>query len=209
MFVALALLSATFSQATASVATPEVSREVRAILAKRCLNCHGPDIKKRKADLRLDTKEGLLNPEVVVPGKAAESELIKRILTKDPEEVMPPPNKGDPVTPEELKTLQAWIDGGAPYAEHWAFVAPTAPAVPAVKDASWNARGEIDAFVFDMLARKSMAPAEEASKETWLRRACFDLTGLPPTLAQQDAFLADTSPQAYERMVDELLKSEA
>lgn len=188
---------------------PEVTREVRAILAKRCLNCHGPDAGKREADLRLDQKEGLLNPEIVVPGKSAESELIKRILSKDPDEVMPPPDKGDPVTPSELKTLQAWVDGGAPFAEHWAFVPPVTPVIPAPATGDSAPQSKIDAFVFDMLAKKGMAPAEAVSKETWLRRASFDLTGLPPTLEQQDAFLADASPKAYEHAVDQLLNSQA
>ena len=180
---------------------------MRAILSKRCFTCHGPDARKRKADLRLDVKDGLLNPEVVLPGKAAESELIKRVLSKDPEEVMPPPNKGEPLTAEEVKTLQTWIDGGAPFAEHWAFVAPVMPALPAPATAASAPQAKVDAFVAAALAKKGMAMAEPASKETWLRRACLDLTGLPPTIAQQDAFLADSSPQAYEHAVDALLSS--
>lgn len=208
LLVVLSLSSAFFAADIASAVTPDVSREVRAILSKRCLNCHGPDAKKRKADLRLDVKEGLLNPEVVVAGKPAESELIKRILTKDPDEVMPPPGKGDPVTPEELKTLQAWIEGGAHFAEHWAFVPPVKPDVPAAP-AGGATHNEIDAFVLDTLGKKGMSPAPEASKEVWLRRVSFDLTGLPPTLAQQDAFLADSSPKAYEKAVDQLLDSQA
>lgn len=188
-------------------APPEVSREVRAILSKRCLNCHGPDAKKRKADLRLDVKEGLLSPDVVLPGKPAESELIKRILSKDPEEVMPPPDKGDPVTPAELKTLQTWIKGGAPFAEHWSFVPPSAPRLPAGTADSATPQDKVDAFVVDLLARKGMRPAQEAGREVWLRRVSFDLTGLPPSLELQDAFLADASPLAYEKVVDRLLGS--
>ena len=196
---------ALISPAAVLAVGPDFTKDIRPILAKRCMNCHGPDAAKRKGDLRLDTKEGLLHPDVVLPGKAAESELIKRLLTKDEDEVMPPPGKGDPVTPEERAKLEAWINAGASYQEHWAFSAPVKPAVPVVA----GARKELDAFVFDMLSKQGMAPAPEASREVWLRRVSFDLTGLPPTLEEQDAFLADTSPLAYEHVVDRLLESPA
>ena len=160
--VCLALLMST---GVGHSAGPDYTRDIRPILAKRCMNCHGPDAAKRKADLRLDTKEGLLHPDVLIPGKSAESELIKRLLTSDPEEVMPPPGKGDPVTAEERQLLQAWIDAGAAYQGHWAFAAPVKPAVPVVA----GARNEIDAFVFEAQAKQGMAPTTEASKEVWLR----------------------------------------
>ena len=200
--VCLALLMST---GVGHSAGPNYTRDIRPILAKRCMNCHGPDAAKRKADLRLDTKDGLLHPDVLIPGKSAESELIKRVLTSDPEEVMPPPGKGDPVTAEERQLLQAWIDAGAAYQGHWAFAAPVKPAVPVVA----GARNEIDAFVFEAQAKQGMAPTTEASKEVWLRRVSFDLTGLPPTLEEQDAFIADTSPLAYKHVVDRLLQSPA
>jgi len=184
--VSISLIStlALIGPAAGLAAAPDFTKDIRPILAKRCMNCHGPDAAKRKGDLRLDTKEGLLHPDVVTPGKAAESELIKRLLTKDEDEVMPPPGKGDPVTPDERAKLEAWINAGASYQEHWAFNAPVKPAVPVAA----GARNEMDAFVFDTLARQGMAPAAEASREVWLRRVSFDLTGLPPTLEEQDAF---------------------
>ena len=206
---AIILLATSAFAGSCFAAVPDMAKEIRPILAKRCLNCHGPDAKKRKGDLRLDTKEGLMNPDVVTPGKASESGLIKHILSKDPEEVMPPPGKGDPVTPEELKLLQAWIEGGAAYAEHWSFTAPTKPAPPSDPKTKAVQRNEIDAFTFSTLTAKGMEVAEEASRETWLRRVSFDLTGLPPTIEDQDNFLNDTSAQAYENVVDRLLKSPA
>ena len=157
--LAILLLATSAFVGGSSAATPDMAKEVRPILAKRCLNCHGPDAKKRKGDLRLDTKEGLMDPEVVTPGRASESGLIQHILSKDPEETMPPPGKGDPVTPEELKVLQAWIDGGAAYAEHWSFTAPSKPAPPSDPKTKAAQKNEIDAFTFSTLTAKGMEPA--------------------------------------------------
>jgi hypothetical protein len=193
----------------AQVGKVDFSRQIRPLLARRCLGCHGPDEKKREADLRLDTKDGLLHPDVIAAGKPEASELFARLISTDKDEVMPPPGKGDPMTAAEIELVKTWIAQGAEFQEHWSFKAPTLPAVPQVKDTTLPVRTPIDAFVFDSLAKKNLQPAEEATREAWLRRVTLDLTGLPPTLADQEAFLNDTTAEAYETVVKRLLASPA
>lgn len=176
--------------------------DVRPILAENCFYCHGPDANKRKGDLRLDRRDEALAAGAFVPGDAAASVLIGRLLSDDPEEVMPPPDSHRQVTPAQRETLRRWIDEGAVYEEHWAFVAPRRPTVPA--------NGEphpIDAFVVEGLKAAGLTLAGEAPRETLLRRLSLDLTGLPPTPDEVAGFLADAAPDAYERQVDRLLAS--
>lgn len=193
--------------AAAIVATPDFNRDVRPILSNNCFQCHGPDEATRKARLRLDTKEGAFaKAGVIVPGKAAESRLIKRITTTDPDLVMPPPSSGHKLTTAQIETLKHWIDEGAQWGLHWAFVAPQRPALPSVKNKVWP-RNAIDYFVLARLEHEGLHPSPEADKATLLRRVSFDLTGLPPTPKELDAFLNDQSPNAYEKVVDRLLTS--
>ncbi|MEC8972464.1 MAG: DUF1549 domain-containing protein, partial [Verrucomicrobiota bacterium] len=180
------------------------NRDVRPILSENCFECHGPDAAKRKADLRLDA--GALGQAVVVPGKPSESELFKRITHADPAERMPPTDSGRALTPAEVATLKRWIGQGGEWGQHWAFIPPKRPAIPPAKNAAWPS-GAIDRFVLARLQRAGLRPSPRAGRETLLRRVAFDLTGLPPSPREIDAFLADTSPGAYERLVDRLLAS--
>jgi hypothetical protein len=185
----------------------DFSRQIRPILAENCFACHGPDDKARKAKLRLDTKDGALgHAGLIVPGKADESELIARITSEEPSQHMPPAKSGKKLTAAQVELLRKWVDSGAPWSEHWAFVAPKWPALPTVKDAAW-AREPLDRFILARLEAEGLKPSPEADRVALLRRVTFDLTGLPPTPAEVEAFLADRSPDAYEKVVDRLLQS--
>jgi hypothetical protein len=193
--------------------TPPVNyaRDVRPILSDNCFACHGPDDQKRKAGLRLDTKDGAFTKlksggVAVVAGKPDESDLVDRIETDDPELRMPPRKSGKQLTSAQIAVLRRWVEQGAPISTHWAFDSPRKPAVPAVKNAGWPIT-EIDRFVLARLEAEGLTPAPEADKTTLIRRATLDLTGLPPTLPEVDAFLADSSSGAYEKVVDRLLRS--
>jgi Protein of unknown function (DUF1549)/Protein of unknown function (DUF1553)/Planctomycete cytochrome C len=188
---------------------PSFSRDVLPILSDNCFFCHGPDAKAREADLRFDTADGALRIDkpVIVPGKSAESEVLRRIASTNPDTVMPPPKSGRELTAAQVETLKAWIDGGAKWGKHWAFEKPIRPAVPEIDNSKSELLNPIDAFIRARLDKEGRAPSPAASKETLIRRVTFDLIGLPPTLEEIDAFVADTSPQAYETIVDRLLKS--
>jgi hypothetical protein len=185
----------------------DFARDVLPILSDKCFQCHGPDEKSRKADLRLDIKEEALKPPVVVPGKSAESELVKRLAPEDPDELMPPPKSNKKLSAAEIATLKAWIDQGAAWGQHWGFVKPVRPAVPEIRNPKYEIRNPIDAFVAQRLLREKIAPSPQADKERLIRRVTLDITGLPPTLEEVDAFLKDDSPKAYEAVVERLLKS--
>ena len=189
----------------------DFNRDIRAIFSDNCFTCHGPDDKERKAKLRLDRKEDAFKPAksgdyAIVPGDLAKSKLIERITSKDPDEVMPPPKTGKKLTAQQIELFKRWIQEGAKFEGHWAFAKPERPALPAVKDAKWT-RNEIDRFVLARLEKEGLKPSSEADKVTLIRRVTLDLTGLPPTPAEVDAFLADKSKDAYEKVVDRLLKS--
>jgi hypothetical protein len=184
----------------------DFNRDIRPILSDRCFHCHGPDSATRKAGLRLD-EEASAKAEVIVPGDAEASELIRRILTTDQDDHMPPAEAEKPrLTPDEAALFRRWIDEGAAWANHWAYVAPTQPTIPDVSDATWP-RNPVDNFVLARLEEEGLAPSPEADPETLLRRVSLDLTGLPPTIEELNAFLADPSPEAYEQAVDRLLAS--
>jgi hypothetical protein len=202
----LPLLVALGCASRLTAADVDFARDVLPILSENCFACHGPDAKARKADLRLDTKEDALRTEspVIVPGKNADSELIRRILSDDPGEVMPPPRAKKKLTPRQIDILKRWIDGGAAWGKHWAFEKPTRPAIPKT---THPARNPIDAFIRARLEKEGLKPSPEAPKESLIRRVTLDLTGLPPTPAEVDAFLKDPSPDAYEKVVDRLLAS--
>ena len=185
--------------------------QVRPILSDKCFKCHGPDRGNRKAGLRLDTREGAFGEtesgaRALVPGNLEDSELYQRITAEDEIERMPPKSLGRTLSPEEIDVLKRWIEQGAEWKAHWAFRPPVAAPTPDVKDAAWP-RNPIDRFVLARLEAEHRRPAPEADKERLIRRVTFDLTGLPPTLAEIDAFLADRGPGAYERLVNRLLAS--
>lgn len=197
----------------ASAATKlDFNRDIRPILSDNCFACHGFDAKKRKADLRLDVPEGAFTAIdgafPIKPGDPAVSTIIQRIISTDEDEVMPPPSSHKKITPAQVEILKRWITEGAEYKRHWSFEAPLKATPPQVKNPKAPVRNAIDAFVQSSLAPAGLEPSPEASKETLIRRVTLDLTGLPPTLAEIDAFLSDTSPDAYEKVVSRLLKSE-
>lgn len=182
--------------------------DVQPILAQHCFVCHGPDEATREADLRLDLREHVVNPDnpfaPVVAGDSETSELIARIL--DADDPMPPVAHDDPLSDAQKQTLRRWVEEGADWPQHWSFVQPSAHDAPDVEDATW-VRDPLDAFVLERLEAADLAPTEESTRTAWLRRVSFDLTGLPPTPAELDAFLADTTDTAYEDEVDRLLAS--
>ncbi len=189
----------------------EFNRDIRPILSNKCLNCHGNDPKAVMAGLRLDQRAGatakLLSGSVaIVPGHPEKSEMMARIQSKDKDMLMPPTGSNKTLSAEDKLLLAQWIAEGAEYKPHWAFVRPTRPALPTVRKAGW-AVNEIDRFIQATLEKKGLAPSPEASRETLIRRVSLDLTGLPPTPAEVDAFLKDPSPKAYETVVDRLLAS--
>jgi mono/diheme cytochrome c family protein len=203
---------------TAAAATPsrpaaqvDFNRQIRPILSDHCFACHGPDEGKRKAGLRLDREEDAFRTlksgrAALVAGKPEDGTLVERILTKDPDEVMPPPEHGKPLSPAQVEVLQAWVRQGARWQQHWSFIAPTTPEPPRVKDARWP-RNAIDTFVLSRLESEGLKPNPEADPVSLQRRVTLDLTGLPPTVEEVDAFLADKRPDAYERLVDRLMES--
>jgi hypothetical protein len=186
---------------------------VKPILSDRCFKCHGPDERVRKASLRLDRKEVAFGElpsgnRAIVPGSLRKSELVARILSTDPKFLMPAPESNLALTDYEKAVLVRWVEQGADWKPHWSLIAPQKPAVPSIRQTSWP-RGDIDRFVLATLESKGLVPSREASRDTWLRRVTFDLTGLPPTLAEIDAFVADRTTDAYETVVDRLLASPA
>jgi mono/diheme cytochrome c family protein len=211
-FLAFALLSGLTAReaAPAPPAPVDFNRDVRPILSEHCFACHGPDEKQRKAKLRLDTREGLTGElrdggHAVVAGKPEMSALVERITTDLDARRMPPAKTGKQLTAQQIATLKRWVEQGATWSAHWAFVPPTRPALPALTQPGSPVRNAIDAFIFARLKQEGLSPVPEADRVTLIRRLTFDLTGLPPTPAEVDAFLADTSPGAYEKLVDRLL----
>ena len=189
---------------------PNFQQDVLPILSDKCFHCHGPDASTREADLRLDVEESVRRTRddhaVVVPGDSAKSELVARIMSRDPDLVMPPADSDRTLTETEKQTLIKWIDHGAEWKNHWSFVTPTRPALPRVKDHQWP-RNAIDRFVLHEIEMQGLSPSVEADRAAWLRRVTFDLTGLPPTLDELDEFLSDEDAAAFERVVDRLLAS--
>ncbi len=188
----------------------DFARDIRPLLSDNCFACHGPDAKQRKADLRLDTREGALvyidGTSAVVPGKPSESELVRRVTTDDEDDLMPPPDSGKKLDATQKALLQRWIAEGAEYELHWSYKPVTRPMPPRVKNGSFILN-DIDRFVLATLRTKGHEPAREADRRTLIRRLSFDLTGLPPTWEQVRAFVADSSPRAFGKLVDRLLAS--
>jgi Protein of unknown function (DUF1549)/Protein of unknown function (DUF1553)/Concanavalin A-like lectin/glucanases superfamily/Planctomycete cytochrome C len=191
------------AQSSHSQTKIDFNRDIRPILSDKCFACHGPDATAKKLT-RFDSETAAA--KVIVPGKPEQSKLIKRITHKDESLRMPPVESGRTLTPREIELLTEWVRQGANWQSHWAFIPPTRPAPPQVKNKAW-VKNPIDAFVLARLEREGLQPSPEADRATLLRRASFDLTGLPPTLQELDSFLNDESPNAYERVVDRLLSS--
>ncbi len=186
------------------------NRQIRPLLADRCFRCHGPDRTSAEAqntDLRLDLRDLAIESGAIVPGQPEQSELVARVSSDDEAIRMPPPEAHKPAfSPQEVSTLRRWIEQGAAYQPHWSFVKPTRPAIPKVWNRDWP-RDAIDSFVLARLEKRGLQPSPEADRHTLIRRVYLDLIGLPPSPAQVDAFVNDKSPQAYQRVVDQLLAS--
>jgi hypothetical protein len=189
----------------------DFSREIRPILSDNCFFCHGPDEKTRMVGLRLDTREGAFevrgNNAVIVPGSRQDSRLYQRLIHENAALRMPPAHSGKKLTEAQIELIGRWIDEGAPWEEHWAFVPPKRWPLPETKQKNW-ARNAIDHFVLARLEKEGLKPSPEADKVTLARRAYLDITGIPPTPEKVDAFLADKSPDAYEKLVDKLLDTD-
>jgi mono/diheme cytochrome c family protein len=188
------------------------TRDIRPILADRCFACHGPDEAARKAGMRLDDPDAAIKAgrhgSPIVPRKPDQSLIMRRIVSANPDQVMPPPDSHKKaVSPEERELIRRWIEQGAVYESHWAFAAPARPDEPQVSDASW-CRTPIDRFILRALDEQGIKPAEAATPHTLVRRVYLDLTGLPPTPEEIRAFVSDTAPDAYEQLVDRLLTQE-
>ena len=190
----------------------DFNRDIRPILSNNCFKCHGPDANQRQAGLRLDLYESATQAAesgmpAIVPGDATESELVRRILASDDAERMPPADSHKQLTDEQKTLLVRWINEGAEYKPHWAFVSPVRPEVPIIDGLEFRIESPIDAFIAERLQRDGLTMSPEADKSTLIRRVTLDLTGLPPTPRELDAFWADDSPDAYEKVVDRLLAS--
>jgi mono/diheme cytochrome c family protein len=185
----------------------EFNRDIRPTLSDNCFSCHGPDKNMRKASLRLDRPEGLFDDRhILVAGKPQESELFQRITAAESAEKMPPARTNKTLTHEQIELIRLWIEQGAKYQGHWAFLPPRRVNLPEVKNKRW-ARNAIDHFIMAKLESLGLEPSPQADRRTLIRRLSFDLLGLPPTAGEVEAFVADTNPQAYERLVDRLLAS--
>ncbi|HRX53022.1 MAG TPA: DUF1549 domain-containing protein, partial [Verrucomicrobiales bacterium] len=183
------------------------SRDIQPLLAQKCLECHGPD--KQKGGLRLDVREEATKAlesgeHAISPHQPDASELLRRVLSDDPDLKMPP--KGDRLTSADAGTLRAWIQEGAPYSQHWAYAPLSRAPIPVVKDSAWG-HNPIDRFVLARLEQEGIVPSPEADRPILIKRLYYDLIGLPPTPDQVAAFVADTAPDAYEKVIDELLRS--
>ncbi len=203
-----------FALAATAVARAEVkfNRDIRPIMSDTCFHCHGPDAKSRKGNLRFDIraealKAGKSGAIAIVPGKPEESEAIKRLFTKDEDDLMPPPEAHKTLTSAQKETFRKWVAEGAKYEDHWAYTQLVRPAVPTISDPHFKTPTPIDAFIAEKLIEKKITPSKEADKRTLLRRLSLDLTGLPPTPEEVNTFLADKSAKAYEKQVDRLLAS--
>ena len=211
MFIrSLFVLILGFSSLSAKVSFND---EIRPLLSNSCYRCHGPDEEDRKAKLRLDTREGATTDHkgftAISPGKVEDSELIYRIVTDDEDEMMPPPGKGARFTKEQIELFKRWIEEGAEYEVHWSYAKPVRAEVPQVDETKMKVRNPIDAFILSRLSKEDLSPSKEADPHTLIRRVALDLTGLPPTKAEVDAFLADESAKAYENLVSRLLAKPA
>ena len=204
-FLAIICIIASSTIADADTVRVQYDRDVRPILSDNCFQCHGPDAERREADLRLDV-EASAKESVIVPGSPDESELVIRVTSGDPDLRMPPVDSNKQLSAGQIDILRRWIDQGAEWTRHWAFLSAVRPVLPQLEGTSWP-RNAIDYFVLKRLQRGGLVPSPEADRRMLIRRLTLDLTGLPPTLGQIDEFVCDHSPDAYERLVNRLLDS--
>jgi hypothetical protein len=193
----------------------DFNRDVKPVLSNACFKCHGPDAAERKGGrdgLRLDTADGITADlggyAAIVPGQPEKSALVARITSNDPDELMPPPASGKKLTQHEIEALTQWVREGAKYQGHWSYIKPTRPELPSVKNSAWPRNG-VDYFILARLEREGLGPSPEADRYAIIRRLSLDLTGLPPSIEEVDAFVGDNDPQAYEKLVDRLLERPA
>ena len=210
-FFMLALLGASLSKTACADDAISFDRDVRPILSDKCFACHGPEEASREGGFRLDVKESAFGEadsgsHPIVPGDVEASELVARITSDDESLRMPPVDSHKTLSEEEIETLRRWVAEGAPWNKHWSLVPPVRPELPAVAHANWP-RGAVDQFILARLEKEGLTPLPEADRATLVRRVTLDLTGLPPSSAEIDAFITDNSPDAYERVVDRLLAS--
>ncbi|HUS36999.1 MAG TPA: DUF1549 domain-containing protein, partial [Verrucomicrobiae bacterium] len=189
----------------------QYNRDIRPILSENCYQCHGPDKNHRKAGLRLDLKEEAFKilesgEHAIIAGDPDKSAVIHRITTTDEDDHMPPAKSGKKLTSAQIDALKQWIKEGAEWQGHWAYQKVEKPALPEVKKKEWT-RNEIDRFILARLEKEGLDPSSEADKIALIRRLSFDLVGLPPTIDEVDAFLADNTSASYEKLVDRLLNS--
>jgi hypothetical protein len=211
--VALSIVIVALRLNVVSAADPggvDFNRDIRPILSDHCFECHGPDAEQRQAELRLDTQAGLFRKtdehSSVVSGKAGQSELFRRISSTDPNKRMPPFDSDRKLTAAQISAIKRWIESGAEWQQHWSFVTPTRPETPTVSNGEW-VKNPIDGFILARLDQEGFQPSAAADRRTLLRRVSFDVTGLPPTPDELHEFLNDDSSEAYERVIDRLLKS--
>ncbi len=209
--LSIVLIAAALSTSVYAQQAVRFNYDVRPVLADTCFACHGPDEKAREKNIRFDTRDGLFGKtdeglDIIVPGDPAKSALFQRITNPDIDKRMPPQDFHSKLTAENIETLKAWIEQGASWEGHWAFIPPSKTPQPAVSNSGW-CRNEIDYYILARLDEAGLAPSPEAAKETLIRRVSLDLTGLPPTPEEVDAFILDNSPDAYEHVVDRLLAS--
>ena len=187
----------------------DFDKQIRPILSDNCFHCHGPDEATRQADLRLDTLKGsfadLGGYAAFVAHQPGSSEALQRVLTDDPDEQMPPPDSKLKLSDSQKRLLHDWVQSGARWSEHWSFVPPREPNLP-VDRSPW-VKNEIDNFILRRARQAGLQPQPDADRQTLIRRASLDLTGLPPTPNQVDTFLADQSDDAYENLIDRLIAS--
>src|SRR6266702_4520137 len=210
-FIVAALLTVSYGSVQAASKTSaagmvDFNREIRPILSENCYKCHGPDDEARKAKLRFDIPGEALKPAksgnaAIVPGAPEKSELIARITATDPDDRMPPLKTGKKLTPVQIESFRKWIAQGARYATHWAYVKPSRPALPVVRNRHW-CRNAIDQFILARLEKESLRPSPPSDRYTLIRRVSLDLTGLPPSVEEVERFVKDKSPGAYEELVE-------
>lgn len=211
--VAILALTVCPTHAEDSQQQVDFSRDILPLLSENCFQCHGPDEGTREAGLRLDQRDGILAEAdsgvvAVVPESADKSELVKRILSDDPDLLMPPPESGKKLSAADIERIKRWVNTGAKWSVHWAYEKPKPIKLPNPTEA-WKHNNPIDLFIHEGLKKSGLPPSAQASKETLIRRATFDLTGLPPTIAELDHFLADDSPNAFEAVLDRVMESPA
>ncbi|MBJ7346692.1 MAG: DUF1549 domain-containing protein, partial [Gemmataceae bacterium] len=182
------------------------NKDIRPILSENCFACHGPDSAARKADLRLDRREDAIKFGAIVAGSAEKSPIIERIYSTEKDKVMPTPKSHKVLTAIQKEKLKQWVLEGAEYELHWSFIAAKKPTLPPLKNEAW-AKNPIDRFILAELEKKGLTPAPEADRRTLARRLSLDLNGIPPEPAVVEAFVADTRPDAYEKLVDQFLQS--